>query len=132
MLIIGQVVVPLQGMKFAIAKAPRYHCRMLVRPEMLNARRGTAKGNTAVENLIGFVVLCLICWLVWWVTPDSIKYPLLYDKEHVTVQSKLKNCDWGHAPIGDKGCHYKKHVDGVTNESGAVVGVNVWWEKVED
>ena len=31
-------------------------------------------------------------------------------EENVHVAPRPTDCDWGHAPLGDKGCHYEKQV----------------------
>jgi hypothetical protein len=67
--------------------------------------------------LWGVALLGGFLWFVWVVfVPESwrdlfnysSKYNIQNDSVHFTP--KPKDCDWGHAPIGDKGCHYKKQV----------------------
>lgn len=58
-------------------------------------------------------LLCLV-WIVFAPEPwrDSFNYSNKYNirEDSVHFQPKPKDCDWGHAPIGDKACHYKKQV----------------------
>ena len=65
----------------------------------------------------GLALLLGFLWLAWRaVVPEpwrdsfnySSKYHIQDDSVHFTP--KPKDCDWGHAPIGGKGCHYKKQV----------------------
>jgi hypothetical protein len=66
--------------------------------------------------------------------PDKYAYSLQYevDLDSVFVEKKPKNCDWEHAPIGDKGCHYRKVVTPQKNEKDKVTSVYVTWERVEE
>jgi hypothetical protein len=43
---------------------------------------------------------------------DKLWYSLKYDCDYknVTVAKRPSGCDWLHAPIGAKGCHYKRIV----------------------
>jgi hypothetical protein len=65
----------------------------------------------------GLVILGVILWLVWVVfVPepwrDTFNYSSQYhiQDDHIHFTPKPKDCDWGHAPIGDKACHYKKQI----------------------
>ena len=80
------------------------------------------------------VVLGLIAALVWWVAPDKYAYAFSYglESDHVFVEKKPKNCDWEHAPIGDKACHYNKVVTPQKDAQEKVINVYVTWERVED
>jgi len=59
-----------------------------------------------------------------------------YDK--VEVAKKPTGCDWGHAPIGDKGCSYKKAVQTTTCGTDNKLGKSIvsydggktwnWWD----
>jgi hypothetical protein len=91
---------------------------------------GTNIGCLAV--LMANVALC--AWTIWMITPDSIKYGAIYfvGKDHVQVEDKPTDCDWGHAPLGNKGCHYEKVVNPGRNEKGEVTYVWVNWEKLTD
>jgi hypothetical protein len=61
------------------------------------------------------VFLGIPAWGIWNICPDTIKYGLLYQigRSNVHVEKKPSDCEWGHAPIGDKGCHYEKQVSTV-------------------
>ncbi len=91
--------------------------------------------HIAVALLIFFGVPAL---LVWALTPDSIRYPVLYGViyrvgvTHVEVQKKPTDCEWEHSPLGDKGCHYAKQVAKATNDAGRVTDVFVTWDKLQD
>jgi hypothetical protein len=78
-------------------------------------------------------MLCvpILALLIFWVfysfgyllpTHWKIRYVAMYhvSANEVLVQDKPKLCDWGHAPIGDKGCHYE-----------AVVNITRWSKSTE-
>ncbi len=77
-------------------------------------------------------------WLVWTWIPCRVKYPLVYapiyhvgvDQVHALQQPT--DCDWWHAPLGDKGCRYKKQVLTKRNEAGRVTDILVTWEKLQN
>lgn len=93
--------------------------------EFLNSGTSASGTKTASDELtlkdwfyvIVFlsVFLGLPAWGVWSICPDGIKYGLLYQvgRSNVHVEKQPSDCDWGHAPIGDKGCHYDKQVSTV-------------------
>ena len=87
--------------------------------------------------LLAFVLGC-IGFFVWAVTPDSIKYPIYYgleysiDSSQVHFNKEPTDCDWEHAPIGNKDCHYEKQVYPVNNATGTVTDVYVTWAKTAD
>ncbi len=71
--------------------------------------------------ILGFVIV----WLFWswsgskldrWT--DRVWYSSKYGAtwKNVDVQKRPFDCDFFHAPIGDKGCHYKKNTDFFDNE----------------
>jgi hypothetical protein len=73
--------------------------------------------------------LLFLAWLfltptTTWVTLNKAWYSLTtsvsYDNVYMTKQPT--NCDWSHAPLGNKSCHYEKHVDitltGTQNATG--------------
>jgi len=75
------------------------------------------------------VALAIIGAGIWWILPDRwtdpIKYSLVYDKvnsNNVVYSEKPKDCDFIHAPLGDKGCHYKKVVRGLNAAGYRVAG----------
>lgn len=74
-------------------------------------------------------VLAIIGAGIWWILPDSwtdpIKCSFIYDKvnsSNVLYTEKPKDCDFIHAPLGDKGCHYKKVVRGFNAAGYRIVG----------
>ena len=74
-------------------------------------------------------MLAIIGAGIWWILPDSwtdpIKYSWVYDKvnsSNVLYTEKPKDCDFMHAPLGDKGCHYKKVVNGFNAAGYRIVG----------
>ncbi len=108
-------------------------------------RTGTealARKTKPDEILYGLLGIVLIFGLpalgIWSVTPDSIRYPVLYrmiysvSASHVHIEKKPVDCDWGHAPLGDKDCHYVKQVSPISNDRGRVTDVFVSWIKVPD
>jgi hypothetical protein len=82
------------------------------------------KNEFPLGGLIGVSIFALI---VWFVLPTSWTDPFLYSTEYtITTEqvhwnTKPADCDWGHAPLGDKGCHFKKTVTAF-NAAGEVVG----------
>ena len=100
------------------------------------------KVRTTLDALLGFTILAVVfglpTYIVWGLLPDrwtnAMKYGLIYHvgADHVYSDSKPKDCDWGHAPIGDKACHYTKQVIPVRDDSGHVTTVYVTWEKVPE
>ncbi len=86
--------------------------------------------------VIGIVLLVLVFALVevFPLTPDSLRYSMYYNTEskNVYVGKRPTDCDWGHAPLGDKACHYEKKVTPYYDQNGHVREVDVVWEKVQD
>jgi hypothetical protein len=64
----------------------------------------------------GFIVLGIVCCFVWPILPDrwtdTNKYSNYYqiDSAQVHWNNRPTDCDFMHAPLGDKHCHYKKTV----------------------
>jgi hypothetical protein len=95
-----------------------------------------AEEKSEAEEWIGRIgaalLLGLILWLVgeygfnavWYGTKNGARPDRTY------VDAKPKDCDWGHAPLGDKGCHYEARE--TTYGEGANKSVYVQWVKVED
>lgn len=84
------------------------------------------------------IVLGLPTFITWDLAPDTWKYPIAYsiidnvDIKHVYFTKEPEDCDWGHAPMGDKGCHYRKQITEGKNESGMITDVFVDWERVQN
>jgi hypothetical protein len=76
--------------------------------------------------LSGLVMLGVLGLIVWLILPvrwtDPIFYGLRYgiNPDKVHRSDEPTDCDWGHAPLGSKGCHYKKTVRAY-NAAGSVV-----------
>jgi hypothetical protein len=77
----------------------------------------------------GFSLLLFVGILVWALWPGSgdgwndrlwysLKFGVSYDQVHIAA--KPKDCDFMHAPLGDKGCYFQAIV-AARNATGAVV-----------
>ena len=75
-----------------------------------------------------FAVLAIICVIVWTLLPDSwtdkTKYSMEYSisSDQVQRSDRPTDCDWDHAPLGGKGCHYKKTVSAYNSKGELVAG----------
>lgn len=90
-------------------------------------------------GLLGAVLLFgLPALWIWSLTPYSLRYRLFYSvvysvkANHVSIEKKPVDCDWSHAPLGDKDCHYEKQVSPISNDRGRVTDVFVSWIKVPE
>lgn len=88
---------------------------------------GTKNSSSDLGAGIGcLAVLAFVAGFIWWLLPDSwtdpIKYSTMYsvNTEKVNLTPKPKDCEFMHAPIGNKECHYKKVV-WVYNKEGEIV-----------
>ena len=83
---------------------------------------------------------------------DKVWYSLRYDSDskNVTVDTRPRDCDFFHAPLGGKGCRYQKRTNVFGAEQRRVLvqqatttedrqiyerepnSVSVYWEKVEE
>lgn len=92
-----------------------------------------ADGRRFWRDIIGFISLVVLAVVIWWLSPDKPHYAIFYsvDMDRVFVQPRPSDCDFMHAPLGDKGCHYEKVV---TTEKGynRTTAVYVSWSKVKD
>jgi len=103
--------------------------------------------------LLGGVVILL--WLGW---NSKLRYAIQYgaDFDRITISDAPHDCDWDRAPLGNKGCHYKKDVVVIkvgtdpktgkpivsydegktwtftTADSPVTPSVTIYYEKVED
>jgi hypothetical protein len=79
------------------------------------------------SNLGCLTVWAIIIGIVWILLPASWTAPLLYSVIYETQTSKVhyvekpKDCEFIHAPLGDKSCHYKKVVSAY-NLEGELIG----------
>ncbi|MFZ0803009.1 MAG: hypothetical protein WBQ09_11650 [Terriglobales bacterium] len=93
----------------------------------------------------GIGLWLIVIWFLLWptvtpVTLNKVWYGLTsgVGYSHVLVTRQSTDCDWGHAPLGSKGCRYDKQVAklnrlGNVAESGeAVTDVYVGWEKIDE
>jgi hypothetical protein len=75
--------------------------------------------------ILAIIALAIIA-TIWFICPDSWTDPIWYSFKHdvdisqVHYNDKPKDCDFIHAPLGDKGCHYKKIVKGF-NAAGELI-----------
>lgn len=102
----------------------------------------TSLGDSLMQ--FGFTLLFLSLFfgvpvlLFWFLAPDSIRFPARYGMvfhvpySHVHVANRPKDCDWDHAPIGDKGCSYEWHVSTQSNARNRVTDVYIQWDKVQE
>jgi hypothetical protein len=94
-------------------------------------------GGLLLGLVISAVMVGVLALPLWFIAPDSIRYPALYSwkysvpRSHVYVDKKAADCDWSYAPIGDKDCHYDNLVEPLMNAQGKVTDVYVMWQKVE-
>jgi hypothetical protein len=78
----------------------------------------------------GFVVLIILALIVWFTLPSGWTDPINYSTEYsvktdqVHWNDKPTDCDWGHAPLGAKGCHYQKTVTAYKAAGDVVAGDN--------
>jgi hypothetical protein len=84
---------------------------------------------------IGYLFACLLVLVVvgaimygfyyFLFMPDREQLSNKYNVpiERVTVQPKPHGCDFSDAPLGDKHCHYDKHVY-VYDKNGQVIGID--------
>jgi hypothetical protein len=68
--------------------------------------------------------LLLIAWAgAWELLPDEwrLKYTVRFfvSSDNVTVQARPTDCDFFHAPVGEKSCHYERAISTVTWDNSA-------------
>ena len=88
----------------------------------------------------GLSVICFllgIILLIWFGGPwfNTAWYAVQYKVglNQVHIDPMPKDCDWGHAPLGDKGCHFAPDVM-TYNASGKMVGAKspiISWQELE-
>jgi uncharacterized membrane protein len=81
-----------------------------------------------------FGLVTLFLGLRWVTMGQAARYAEKYhvSEESVMIQKKPANCDWTTAPLGNKNCHFVKHVDLSKDDRGRVTGVAVYCVKEED
>ena len=93
----------------------------------------------SVFLLVSYLFFIAPVQIIWWYIPDSIKYPALYAAEYSVKRNRVhvlskepSDCEWSHAPLGSKDCHYEKRVFKQTGPYGRISDVYVIWEKVQE
>jgi hypothetical protein len=89
--------------------------------------------ETVIGGVLGLLLIAVPPW-------GAVKYHIWYSLkgyEKITVLPVPKDCEWGHAPLGDKGCKYVESPvivkPSVENEPSFGHGVIVIdWQKVDD
>jgi hypothetical protein len=74
-------------------------------------------GDTGALGLLIFWGLVAFgIWFFVWGRDTSLRYQIQYSasSENVTVEKKPTDCEFLHAPMGNKDCHYEKAVGVVT------------------
>jgi hypothetical protein len=66
--------------------------------------------------------------------PERLKYALLFrvDYHQITAYKMPTDCEWWHAPLGSKSCHYVKSVQSWKDADGHVEGAIIDWIKYKD
>ena len=79
---------------------------------------------------VGMLSIWVVMYLVVSSVPDSswvntIWYGVKYNVAFTQVNSNNKpsDCDWGHSPLGSKGCQYRTAV-GTYNDDGELIAVD--------
>lgn len=76
-----------------------------------------SRGHAGFTLLAFFVVLILLgspALFIWTITPNWVRYPVVYGLWYrvpltrIDVDKEPSDCEWMHAPVGDKSCHYEK------------------------
>jgi rubredoxin len=108
-----------------------YECGWVYDPSSKQASKSAKTAVTQTKNdfsfgsLIFVIILGLIVWLI---LPVRWTDPFLYSTEYqingdqVHRNNKPSDCDFMFAPLGDKGCHYKKTVTAYNAAGNAVAG----------
>lgn len=65
-----------------------------------------------IKSWIGGLVLVGIAAYICWVGPSVLWYSMQYhvSPDKVSIDPEPTDCDFWHAPIGLKGCHYERLV----------------------
>jgi hypothetical protein len=74
--------------------------------------------------------LGFLCY--WWFPASWYAIVNGTDTDQVHIDAKPHDCDFSKAPLGDKECHFEKHVETQTDSKTGKVSVYVYWNKVED
>jgi hypothetical protein len=89
----------------------------------------TSKNLDNVQGcLSGLVILGVLGLIAWFILPARWTNPILYglkygvNADQVHWNDEPTDCDWDHAPLGSKGCHYKKTVSAYNADGRLVAG----------
>jgi hypothetical protein len=114
-------------------------CGTESKSSMSKAADGVAKAVRFLMKIAAFwAVVAVIGYVLYLIfASDQTKLSNEYDvpQNHVFVQPKPHGCDFADAPLGDKHCHYEKHVDverACPGPDCRVTGVYVSWNKVDE
>jgi len=106
---------------------------------MSKAADGVAKAVRGLMKIAAFwAVVAAIGYVLYLIfASDQTKLSNQYDvpQDHVFVQPKPHGCDFDDAPLGNKHCHYEKHVDverACPGPDCRVTSVYVSWSKVDE
>lgn len=84
---------------------------------------------------LGTCAVLIVFGVIYWLfAGDTDWYAAKYGvpKENVIVEQKPHDCDWDKAPLGNKNCHFVKHVEPIKDETGRITRVDVYWVREED
>lgn len=80
--------------------------------------------ENVVRTIWGWLVLIgIAAYIYWWgidVVWYSAEYGVSTDKVH--IDPKPTDCDFWHAPVGFKGCHYEREVVGWERPAASGMG----------
>jgi hypothetical protein len=103
------------------------------------AADGVAKAITFLMKIAAFwAVVAVIGYVLYLIfASDQTKLSNEYNvpQDHVFAQTKPHGCDFDDAPLGNKHCHYEKHVDverACPGPDCRVTSVYVSWSKVDE
>ena len=106
---------------------------------MSKAADGVSKAITFLMKIAAFwAVVAVIGYVLYLIfASDQTKLSSEYDvpPDHVFAQPKPHGCDFDDAPLGNKHCHYEKHVDverACPGPDCRVTSVYVSWSKVDE
>lgn len=103
------------------------------------AAEGVAKAVLFLVKIAAFwfavAAVIYVCYLIF--ASDQTKLASEYGvtEDHVFVQPKPHGCDFDDAPLGNKHCHYEKHVEverACPGPDCRVTSVYVSWSKIDE
>jgi hypothetical protein len=95
--------------------------------EILDTLRssGTTRSGDSLSGWITTFFLVIVFVSAWdWIWDSKIRYGVQYgtSRDNVLVEKRPQNCDLFFAPIGKKGCSYKKNVTVTKRATDAKTG----------